>query len=84
MEALQNQMHLFTFDCLLQDKSKKDMVSTLNRYGLFIFDECHHCMKEHAYNGVMRQYFNLKHKQSASVDLQLPQVSFEYYTKQYG
>jgi len=28
---------------------------------LIVFDECHHCRKNHAYNAIMREYYQISH-----------------------
>ncbi|KZT24079.1 P-loop containing nucleoside triphosphate hydrolase protein [Neolentinus lepideus HHB14362 ss-1] len=30
---------------------------SMDKVSLLVFDECHHCRKNHAYNGIMREYF---------------------------
>lgn len=30
---------------------------SMEKVSLLVFDECHHCRKNHAYNGIMREYF---------------------------
>ncbi|KAI6011911.1 hypothetical protein EDC04DRAFT_2609659 [Pisolithus marmoratus] len=32
---------------------------SIDRVSLIIFDECHHTRKNHAYNGIMREYFQI-------------------------
>ena len=61
---------LFSF--CLQDKTEGNPVESINQFGLLVFDECHHCMKNHAYNVVMQEYFKLKRRFSSQQ--QLPQV----------
>ena len=44
----------FAFKCFLNQIS-----SLIIQISLLVFDECHHTRKNHAYNGIMREYFQI-------------------------
>jgi len=61
---------LFVF--FSSQKSTESGFLGLTSFDLFIFDECHHCVKDNPYNKIMRQYIDLKRK---NPDKNFPQVN---------
>ena len=42
-------------------------IVTSRQVSLLVFDECHHTRKNHAYNGIMREYFQLQAEQHPKI-----------------
>lgn len=50
-----------------------DKLDSIGAFSLIVFDECHHCDKEHVYNRIMREYY-LPVKLNGSAGVELPQI----------
>lgn len=55
----------------LMDKSEDGLNGDLTRFRLIIFDECHHCAKDHPSSKIMEFYFQQREQRS---DANLPQI----------
>lgn len=57
---------------ILVDAIGKQEIESLQCFSMLIFDECHHAMKSHPYNAIMKCYF--QEKAVKEQERRLPQV----------
>ncbi|KAI8499377.1 ATP-dependent RNA helicase ddx58 [Branchiostoma belcheri] len=53
------------------ENAQRDGLTTLDKFSMLIFDECHHCQKNDPYNAIMTRYIEQKWEKSGT---RLPQI----------